>query len=114
MVDRLMAGMTPLLQHCVEVIDGAFNILDHWDALEPDGGRTIRGDHSFKCPACGADNFKVNISDGKWNNWNCDCSKAQIREAISPATAISYKQIRTKQSRSWDTTPVTLERNEPA
>ena len=96
---------------------GAFNILDHWDALEPDGGKNDpRGDHSFKCPACGADNFKVNISDGKWNNWNCDCSKTQIREAISPAIKPSAaKQIRTKQSRSWDYfTPITLERQEPA
>ena len=68
-----------------------FNILDFIDQLEPDGGtNNPRGDHSFKCPACGAPNFKVNVVTGKWFSYGCDCAsteagKRAIREALSPA-----------------------------
>ena len=49
-----------------------FNILDFIDQLEPDGGTNHpRGDHSFKCPACGAPNFKVNVANGKWGSFGC-------------------------------------------
>ena len=44
-----------------------FDILQHLDQLEWDGGtNNPRGDQSFKCPACGAPNFKVNVANGKW------------------------------------------------
>ena len=68
-----------------------FNILDFIDQLEPDGGTNHpRGDHSFKCPACGAPNFKVNVANGKWGSFGCECAnteagKRAIREALSPA-----------------------------
>ena len=89
-----------------------FNILDHLERLKSDGGsNTPNGDHSFKCPACGANNFKVNLSTGKWGGFSCDCSsteqgKRRIREALSPALkpsdlAPSAKPNRPKNSRSW-------------
>ena len=68
-----------------------FDILQHLDQLEPDGGtNNPRGDHSFNCPACGAPNFKVNVVTGKWFTYGCDCAsteagKRAIREALSPA-----------------------------
>jgi hypothetical protein len=68
-----------------------FDILQHLDQLEPDGGtNNPRGDHSFHCPNCGAKNFKVNIVHGKWFTYRCDCAsteagKRAIREALSPA-----------------------------
>ena len=68
-----------------------FDILQHLDQLEPDGGtNNPRGDHSFKCPHCGAPNFKVNVVTGKWFTYGCDCAsteegKRAIREALSPA-----------------------------
>ena len=44
-----------------------FDILQHLDQLEPDGGtNNPRGDHSFKCPHCGAPNFKVHVVTGMW------------------------------------------------
>lgn len=90
----------------------AFNILDHLDALKPDGGsNSPNGDRSFHCPACGANNFKVNLSTGKWNGFSCDCSssesgKRRIREALSPALKPSglptpAKPLRPKNSRHW-------------
>jgi len=68
-----------------------FDIRDHLDKLKGDGGRdTPNGEHSFECPACGADNFKVDISTGKWSCFACNCAdtkegKRRIRDAISPA-----------------------------
>ena len=68
-----------------------FDILQHFDQLESDGGtNNPRGDHSFKCPHCGASNFKVNVVTGKWFSFGCDCAsteagKRAIREALSPA-----------------------------
>ena len=68
-----------------------FNILDFIDQLEPDGGtNNPRGDHSFKCPNCGAPNFKVNVVTGKWFSYGCDCASSEagkraIRNALSPA-----------------------------
>ena len=68
-----------------------FDILQHLDQLEPDGGtNTPRGDHSFKCPNCGAPNFKVNVVTGKWFSYGCDCASSEagkraIRNALSPA-----------------------------
>ena len=55
-----------------------FDILQFWDQLKPDGGNNIKnGDHSFHCPHCGSDNFKVHAISGKWNNYSCDCSHAK-------------------------------------
>ena len=68
-----------------------FDILQHLDQLEPDGGtNNPRGDHSYKCPACGASNFKVHVVSGKWGAYGCECSSSEagkraIREALSPA-----------------------------
>ena len=68
-----------------------FDILQHLDQLEPDGGtNNPRGDHSYKCPACGASNFKVHVVSGKWGAYGCECSsteagKRAIREALSTA-----------------------------
>ena len=104
----------------------AFNILDHLDKLEPDGGSNDpRGDHSYLCPVCGSNNFKVNIRTGKWGAYGCDCSstengKRKIRDALSPAVAPdggnpTTKQVRPEQRRSWDYfTPVTLAHKTPA
>ena len=92
-----------------------FDIRDFLDQLEPDGGRNDpRGDHSYKCPVCGASNFKVNVQTGKWAAFGCDCSytetgKRRIREALSPATRPDQrdnvpsktKAIRPKAQRSW-------------
>ena len=56
----------------------SFNILDFIDQLEPDGGRSHPGgDHSFHCPKCGANNFKVNVANGKWGSYGCDCSSTE-------------------------------------
>ena len=68
-----------------------FDILQHLDQLKPDGGtNNPRGDHSFHCPECGAPNFKVNVANGKWGSFGCECAnteagKRAIREALSPA-----------------------------
>ena len=68
-----------------------FDILQHLDQLEPDGGtNNPRGDHSFHCPVCEAPNFKVNVANGKWAAYGCDCAsteegKRAIRQALSPA-----------------------------
>lgn len=84
-----------------------FNILDHLDKLESDGGKNDpRGDHSYKCPACGADNFKVNHRSGKYQGFNCECTNRQIRDAIEPPRKpggdIQQKAIRPVQTRHWD------------
>jgi hypothetical protein len=68
-----------------------FDILQHLDQLKPDGGHNNpRGDHSFHCPVCEAPNFKVNVANGKWGAYGCECSsteegKRAIRQALSPA-----------------------------
>lgn len=86
----------------------AFEIRDFIGQLQPDGGRNDpRGDHSFLCPACGANNFKVNIQTGKWAGFGCDCSttengKRRIREALSPSKRTkTAKPFRPKSARSW-------------
>ena len=106
-----------------------FEIRDHLAKLQPDGGTNPpNGDHSFLCPVpgCGAPNFKVNLSTGKWAAYGCKCSstekgKRAIREALAPAInpnavrkddhaaqsktkgtrAPSKKAIRPKGRRSW-------------
>ena len=106
-----------------------FEIRDHLAKLQPDGGtNTPYGDHSFLCPVpgCGAPNFKVNVSTGKWSAYGCNCSRTEkgkqaIREALSPAIkpresrkddrstqsktkgtrALSKKAIRPKGHRNW-------------
>lgn len=91
-----------------------FDILDFIDQLEPDGGANHpQGDHSFKCPNCGANNFKVNVANGKWGAYGCECSSTEagkwaIRHALSPAKNpnkrenIPLKPIRPKDQRSWE------------
>ena len=89
-----------------------FDILQHLEQLKPDGGANVpQGDHSFRCPVCGAPNFKVNVATGKWFGYGCDCSssedgKRKIREALSPAinpspTERPAKSIRPQARRSW-------------
>ena len=88
-----------------------FNILDHLDKLVPDGGgNQSNGDHSFHCPSCESNNFKVNVKTGKWNTFGCNCGstengKRKIREALSPAkaqgTVATKKQPRTKKHYGW-------------
>ena len=86
-----------------------FNILEHLDRLKPDGGTNVPGgDHSFHCPACGAPNFKVNVTSAKWNCFGCDCSstetgKRRVRDSLSPALnpQTLAKSIRPKQRRVW-------------
>jgi hypothetical protein len=91
----------------------SFNILDFIDQLESDGGtNNPRGDHSYKCPHCGAPNFKVNVVTGKWFPYGCDCASSEegkraIRHALSPAKNpnqrenIPLKPIRPKRQRTW-------------
>ena len=77
-----------------------FEIRDHLAKLQQDGGtNTPNGDHSFLCPVpgCGAPNFKVNFSTGKWAAYGCKCSstekgKRAIREAL--ASAINPNEVR--------------------
>ena len=92
-----------------------FDILQHLDQLKPDGGtNTPRGDHSFLCPLCGSSNFKVNIANGKWFSYGCDCARSEegkraIRNALSPAKnpnqgvngIFKSKPIRPKAERAW-------------
>ena len=79
-----------------------FRIFDHLDKLKPDGGRdSPNGDRSYKCPACGAENFKVNHRTGKWDNYSCGCSKPEIRNAINPAINPNKKGFRPPQTREW-------------
>ena len=89
-----------------------FDILQHLEQLKPDGGANVpQGDHSFRCPVCGAPNFKVNVATGKWFGYGCDCSssedgKRKIRDALSPAinpspTERPAKSIRPQARRSW-------------
>ena len=89
-----------------------FDILESLDRLKPDGGTNVPGgDHSFYCPACGEPNFKVHVTNGKWNCFGCDCSstedgKRRVRDAIAPARnpnppAPIAKSIRPRQRRSW-------------
>ena len=91
----------------------AFEILQHLDKLESDGGTNDpKGDHSFLCPACGSNNFKVHIKTGKWGTYGCDCGnteagKRKIREALSPAVSPagavpSTKPPRPKRHRAWE------------
>ena len=84
-----------------------FKILDHLDKLESDGGKNYpHRDHSYKCPACGADNFKVHHCSGKYQGFNCECTNRQIRDAIEPprkpGSEIQQKAIRPQQIRHWD------------
>jgi hypothetical protein len=92
-----------------------FDILQHLDQLEPDGGsNNPRGDKSFNCPKCGAANFKVNVVTGKWFTYGCDCAsteegKRAIRHALSPAKnpnqgddrTLKSKPIRPRAERTW-------------
>ena len=90
-----------------------FDILQHLDQLKPGGGtNNPRGDHSFKCPYCGAPNFKVNVVTGKCFTYGCDCAsteagKRAIRNALSPAKNPNQmanrhlKPIRPKNDRAW-------------
>ena len=102
-----------------------FNILDHLDALEPDGGSAAKDEGSYLCPACGAKNFKVEHSTGKWNTFTCDCAttedgKRRIRNAICPARNPNHtlpvsKPIRPSARRHWDYfTPQSLKEGTPA
>ncbi len=85
----------------------SFEILDYLDALESDGGSNDpRGDQSFHCPACGANNFKVNLKTGRWSTFSCDCAnteygKRRIRNALSPAINPSARTIRPRSKREW-------------
>ena len=61
-----------------------FNILDHIDRLEPDGGKPrANGDLSYVCPKCDGHNFLVNERDGRYLCVN-GCTTEEIRSAISP------------------------------
>jgi hypothetical protein len=68
----------------------SFDILAHIDNLKPDGGKNSpKGDHSFHCPVCGANNFKVNVATGKYIAASCNCldtpeGKQRVIDAISP------------------------------
>jgi len=91
-----------------------FNIVDHLDKLQPDGGSSNeKGDVSFKCPICDGDNFKVNLTTGKWGCFGCDCAstengKRQLRAKLSPPAnpdqlngAPEAKSVRPRQRREW-------------
>ena len=90
----------------------AFEILHHLDKLTPEGGTNApRGDHSFHCPVCCSPNFKVNVRDGKWGTFGCNCANSEdgirkIHNAFSPGRKpdgeIQQKAIRSEQSRHWD------------
>ncbi len=78
-----------------------FEIRNHLDKLQWDGGSQSGNDKSFLCPVCGSTNFKVNTLTGKWSSYGCSCAltesgKRKIRQALSPA-----KSQRPKQERSW-------------
>ena len=63
-----------------------FNILDHLDKLESDGGKDRRNngsiEKSYKCPSCGGHNFLVDQTTGRYLCTANGCDNAQIRNAI--------------------------------
>lgn len=68
-----------------------FDIRDHLTALTSDGGSESVTEQSFQCPVCGANNFKVNMENGKYSTFSCDCAKTEtgkrkIRDAVAPLT----------------------------
>ncbi len=94
-----------------------FSILEHLDKLTPDGGkiRKLRSgeEHSYECPNCGASNFLVNHTNGKYL-CTAGCETRKVRDAINPprkpVSEIQKKAIRPQQFRHWDYfTAVTIE-----
>ena len=82
----------------------SFDIRDHLDNLEPDGGSHCRDEASFYCPVCHAKNFKVEHKTGKYSTFSCDCAstelgKKKIRGAIAPRDW--QKPTRQQQKRTW-------------
>ncbi|WP_204140309.1 AAA family ATPase [Halomicronema sp. CCY15110] len=80
-----------------------FLILDHLDALTPDGGSHGPHEGSYQCPVCGAPNFKINLKSGKYGAFGCNCAdteagKRKIRNAVAP---LWQKPTRPKQKRVW-------------
>lgn len=77
----------------------SFNILQFLDQLEADGGKSSdNGDSSYKCPACGSPNFKINLRTGRWGSFSCDCAsteagKRKIRDLLSPAAKPGQPEI---------------------
>ncbi|NEQ47525.1 MAG: hypothetical protein F6K00_29880 [Leptolyngbya sp. SIOISBB] len=91
-----------------------FKILDHLNKLQADGGRQIPSQGSYRCPVCGAHNFKVDLKSGKYSGFGCDCTKtaAGKRQVFKAITASIWdKPHRPKQKQvwtytDWDGTPL--------
>lgn len=69
----------------------SFDIRNHLAALTSDGGSESVTEQSFQCPVCGANNFKVNMANGKYSTFSCDCAKTKagkrkIRDTVAPLT----------------------------
>ena len=88
-----------------------FQILDHLEKLTPDGGSHTKKEGSYHCPACETSNFKVNLTNGFYQSFGCDCTKteagkARIRNAVSPARnpheGTWQKPQRPKRDRTWE------------
>ena len=67
----------------------SFDIREHLDQLEEDGGSAPKNEHSYHCPVCQAPNFKVNLNTGRYGSYSCDCAtseegKKAIRDTVSP------------------------------
>ncbi|MEM9949614.1 MAG: hypothetical protein AAF810_26580, partial [Cyanobacteria bacterium P01_D01_bin.36] len=81
-----------------------FSILDHLDALTPDGGSETKTEKSFHCPLCDANNFKVNLRTGKYSSFGCSCTltKAGKQRIIQALLSLAWKKPpRPKQKRTW-------------
>ena len=87
-----------------------FEILEHLDKLEPDGGKDRRKngsiEKSYKCPACDGHNFLVDQTTGRYLCIANGCDNAKIRAAIEPPkkpdNASTGKATRPPTKRSWD------------
>ena len=62
-----------------------FDIRNFVHLLELDGGTQLQDEASYFCPVCNAANFKINMRNGMWSTFSCDCArtesgKREIRE----------------------------------
>jgi hypothetical protein len=88
-----------------------FDIRDHLDALTLDDGTQTALNPSYKCPACGAENFKIDMRTGAYQGFSCGCTETdagtrKIRNTVAPLEPWE-KQPRPASQRTWDYTNAT-------
>lgn len=82
-----------------------FDILNFMDRLEV--VKELATEYHCTCPACGDGGFKIDKRSGKYAAFKCDCTNAQIREAIRPLSEAfeehaPSKPVRPKAERKWE------------